>query len=79
MKWVLRPPIYSMGLYRISKYVEATYLLVNQRKKKKKKKRDLILKCPQAIYYAWNTHMQMIITQCDSKDNMCLCVCVCIK
>jgi hypothetical protein len=34
-----KTPIYSMGLYRISKYVEATYLLVNQRKKKKEKKK----------------------------------------
>jgi len=36
-----KTPIYSMGLYRISKYVEATYLLVNQRKKKKEKKKGL--------------------------------------
>ena len=60
-----RTLIYSMSLYRISEYVA----VIGKSKKEEEEEeeeeeRDLI-----KLSIMHETHTQMIITQCDSKDN----------
>jgi hypothetical protein len=63
-----RTLIYSMSLYRISKYVEVIGKSKKEEEEEEEEERNLI-KLSIMHETHTHTHTQMIITQCDSKDN----------